>query len=98
MRPDVREGVSESPAVVVQVLAVFYSGLVAFVIVGERNAISDANDNISAEGAALAGLYHDVGGFPQPVREDIQRSVSSTTCPCSPTTFAPPTATARLAR
>jgi hypothetical protein len=75
MRPDVRERVSESTAVMIQVLAVFYSILVAFVIVGERNAISDANDNISAEGAALAGLYHDVGGFPQPVRDDIQRAV-----------------------
>lgn len=75
LHPEVRERVSTSTAVMVQVLAVFYSVLVAFVIVGERNAISDANYNISAEGAALAGLYHDVGGFPQPVREDIQRAV-----------------------
>jgi len=77
LHPDMRERVSTSTAVMVQVLAVFYSILVAFVIVGERNAISDANDNISAEGAALAGLYHDVGGFPQPVRDDIQRAVTA---------------------
>ena len=75
VRPETREKVSTSTSVMVQVLAVFYSVLVAFVIVGERNAISDANDNISAEGAALAGLSHDVGGFPQPVRGDIQRAV-----------------------
>ena len=55
MRPDVRERVSESTAVMIQVLAVFYSVLVAFVIVGERSAISDANDNISAEGSRWPG-------------------------------------------
>ncbi|HMG27846.1 MAG TPA: DUF4239 domain-containing protein [Acidimicrobiia bacterium] len=79
LHPDLREQISTSTAVMIQVLAVFYSVLVAFVIVGERNAISDANDNISAEGAALAGLYHDIGGFPQPVRGDIQRAVISYT-------------------
>jgi drug/metabolite transporter (DMT)-like permease len=77
VHPDVRERVSTTTAVVIQVLAVFYSVLVAFVIVGERSAISDANDNISAEGAALAGLYHDVGGFPEPVRGDIQRAIAA---------------------
>lgn len=77
VHPDVRERVSSTTAVVIQVLAVFYSVLVAFVIVGERSAISDANDNISAEGAALAGLYHDVGGFPEPVRGEIQRAIAA---------------------
>ncbi len=74
LHPDLREQISSSTAVMIQVLAVFYSVLVAFVIVGERSAISDANDNISNEGGALAGLYHDVGGFPAPVRADIQRA------------------------
>lgn len=74
LHPDLREQISSSTAVMIQVLAVFYSVLVAFVIVGERGAISDANDNISNEGGALTGLYHDVGGFPAPVRRDIQRA------------------------
>ena len=75
VHPDVRERASTSTAVVIQVLAVFYSILVAFVIVQERSAITDANDNISSEGAALAGLYHDVGGFPEPARGDIQQAI-----------------------
>ena len=74
LQPDLREQISTSTGVMIQVLAVFYSVLVAFVIVGERSAISDANDNISNEGGALTGLYHDVGGFPQPVRGDIRRA------------------------
>jgi hypothetical protein len=72
MRPETRERVSTSTSVMIQVLAVFYSVLVAFVIVGERSAISDADDHISNEGAALAALYHDVGGFHQPVQNDIR--------------------------
>ena len=75
MRPDVRERVRESTAVMIQVLAVFYSVLVAFVIVGERNAIGEANDHISAEAAAMSALYHDVGAFPPPARLEIQRAL-----------------------
>jgi hypothetical protein len=42
MRSDTRERVSTSTSVMIQVLAVFYSVLIAFVIVGERSAISEA--------------------------------------------------------
>jgi nitrate reductase gamma subunit len=44
---ETRERTSTSTAVMIQVLAVFYSVLVAFVIVGERSTISEANDYIS---------------------------------------------------
>src|SRR5437763_16534063 len=69
MRPDVRERVSESTAVMIQVLAVFYSVLVAFVIVGKCNSIRDANDNISAQGDALPWLSHCLGRFRNQTRE-----------------------------
>jgi hypothetical protein len=42
----------------IQVLAVFYSVLIAFVIVGERSAISEANDYVAAEAGAMSALFH----------------------------------------
>jgi Protein of unknown function (DUF4239) len=75
LRSETRERVSSSTSVMIQVLAVFYSVLVAFVIVGERSAISEANDHIAAEAAALSALFHDVGGFPPPAREEIRRAI-----------------------
>ena len=48
LRSETRERVSTSTSVMIQVLAVFYSVLIAFVIVGERSAISEANDHVAA--------------------------------------------------
>ena len=45
---------STSTSVMIQVLAVFYSVLIAFVIVGERSAISEANDHVAAEAGAMS--------------------------------------------
>lgn len=75
VHPDTRERVSTSTAVMIQVLAVFYSVLVAFVIIGERGAISEANDHVSDEGASMAALFHDVRGFPPPHRERIRQAI-----------------------
>src|SRR5262245_65937731 len=44
---ETRERVSNSAAVMIQVLAVFYAVLVAFVIVSERGAITEANDHVA---------------------------------------------------
>src|SRR4029450_2135357 len=66
---ETRERVSTSTSVMIQLLAVFYSVLIAFVIVGERSAISEANDHVAAEAGAMSALFHDVGGFPPDVRE-----------------------------
>jgi hypothetical protein len=67
--------VSTSTSVMIQVLAVFYSVLVAFVIVGERSAISEANDHVAAEAGAMSALFHDVGGFPPDVREPVREAI-----------------------
>src|SRR3982075_1966966 len=75
VQPDVRERVSTSTAVMIQVLAVFYSVLVAFVIVGERSAIGSANDHISDEAAALSSLLQDTQSFPPPARQEVRRAV-----------------------
>src|SRR5436190_409832 len=67
MRPDVRERVSESTAVMIQVLAVFYSVLVAFVIVYDVSVltndfrVADRNGKPSADTTAkLDSLYRTV--------------------------------------
>lgn len=73
-RPDVRERVSTSTAVMIQVLAVF-SVLVAFVIIGERSSTSTASGHVTAEAAAMTALFHDVQGFPIAVREPIRQAI-----------------------
>ena len=72
---ETRERVSSSTSVMIQVLAVFYSVLIAFVIVGERSAISEANDHVAQEAGAMSALFHDVGGFPPDVRERVRESI-----------------------
>jgi hypothetical protein len=72
---ETRERTSTSTAVMIQVLAVFYSVLVAFVIVGERSAIAEANDHISEEAAALAALYEDAQGFPPSHRDEVREAI-----------------------
>jgi Protein of unknown function (DUF4239) len=75
VHPDVRERVSTSTAVMVQVLAVFYSVLVAFVIIGERSTISQANDHISDEAAGLSALLHDTQSFPPAARQQVREAI-----------------------
>jgi hypothetical protein len=72
---ETRERVSASTAVMIQVLAVFYSVLVAFVIVGERSAITDANSHVTAEAAAMSALFHDTAGFPAEDRQHIREAI-----------------------
>jgi hypothetical protein len=75
LRSETRERVSTSTSVMIQVLAVFYSVLIAFVIEGERSAISEANDHVAAEAGAMSALFHDVGGFPPDVREPVRQAI-----------------------
>ncbi len=75
LRSETRERVSTSTSVMIQVLAVFYSVLIAFVIVGERSAISEANDHVAAEAGAMSALFQDVGGFPPDVREPVREAI-----------------------
>jgi hypothetical protein len=75
MPSETREKVSTSTAVMIQVLAVFYSVLVAFVIVGERNSIGEANDHIASEAAAMTALFQDVQSFPPFVRQPVRQAI-----------------------
>jgi Protein of unknown function (DUF4239) len=49
--------------------------LVAFVIVGERSAISEATDHVADEAAAMSALFQDVQGFPPEVRDGVRRAI-----------------------
>jgi Protein of unknown function (DUF4239) len=75
MRSDTRERVSGSTSVMIQVLAVFYSVLIAFVIVGERSAIGEANDQVAQEAAALSALFQDAQSFPPELRDRVRRAI-----------------------
>jgi Protein of unknown function (DUF4239) len=75
LHPEIRERASTSTAVMVQVLAVFYSVLVAFVIVGERSTISHASEHISDEAAGLSSLLHDTQSFPPSARQEVRQAV-----------------------
>jgi hypothetical protein len=73
--PEIRERVSTSTAVTIQVFAVFYSVLVAFVIVGERSSTSDAAGHVTAEAAAMSALFQDVQSFPPGSRDSIRQAI-----------------------
>lgn len=75
VHPEIRERVSTSTAVMIQVFAVFYSVLVAFVIVGERSSASDAATHVTAEAAAMTALFQDVQGFPPATRASIRSAI-----------------------
>ena len=75
MPSETRERVGGSTAVMIQVLAVFYSVLIAFVIVGERSAISEANDPVAEEAGAMSALFYDVGGFSPGARERVREAI-----------------------
>jgi hypothetical protein len=56
-------------------IAMFYSLTVGLIAVGVWTAYTEVEDTVSAEAAALACLYRDVGGYPEPARAQFQTQV-----------------------
>jgi hypothetical protein len=73
--PEKRERAGASTAAMIQVLAVFYAVLVAFMIVDEWSAFSDASGHVSDEAGALTNVYRDSRTFPGDSGAPVQRAI-----------------------
>jgi uncharacterized protein DUF4239 len=66
------EGGNEAVSGTVQAIGVFYGITVGLIAVGVWNTHSSAADLVSKEATAIATLYRDVGGYPEPVRTELR--------------------------
>lgn len=60
-------------------IAVFYSLTVGLIAVGVWSTYTSVGDIVSAEAAAIASLYRDAGGYPEPIRSDLETQIRSYT-------------------
>jgi len=56
---------------------VFYSLTVGLIAVGVWTTYSNIDHIVSAEAAAIACMYRDPGGYPEPVRAELQSQLRS---------------------
>jgi hypothetical protein len=66
------DGINDAISGTVQAIGVFYGITVGLIAVGVWNTNSNAADLVSKEAASIAGLYRDVSGYPEPVRDALQ--------------------------
>ena len=66
------DGINDAVSGTVQAIGVFYGITVGLIAVAVWNTNSAASDLVSKEASAIGGLYRDVGGFPSPLREELQ--------------------------
>jgi vacuolar-type H+-ATPase subunit I/STV1 len=60
-------------------IGVFYSLTVGLIAVGVWTTYTEAMDFVSAEAAAIAALYRDVSGYPEPTRNVLQAELRAYT-------------------
>jgi hypothetical protein len=66
---------SEFTGAMVQAVLVFYGLAMALIAVNVWQTYSDVSKMVSQEATALAALYRDVSGYPQPVRAQLQQGL-----------------------
>ncbi len=66
------DGINDAISGTVQGIGVFYGITVGLIAVGVWNTNSNASDLVSKEAASIGGLYRDVSGYPEPVRDALQ--------------------------
>jgi len=66
---------SEFTGAMVQAVMVFYGLAVALIAVSVFETYSDVSKIVAQEAAALAGLYRDVSGYPEPLRPVLQKDL-----------------------
>ena len=66
------EGVNDAISGTVQAIGVFYGITVGLIAVGVWNTNSNAGELVSKEASAMATLYRDVSGYPQPIRDELR--------------------------
>src|SRR6187431_487540 len=66
------DGANDAVSGTVQAIGVFYGITVGLIAVGVWNTNSNASDLVSKEAAAIAGIYRDIGGYPEPIRSQMR--------------------------
>jgi len=66
------DGVNDAISGTVQAIGVFYGITVGLIAVGVWQTHTDAADIVARESAAIAALYRDVSGYPEPLRTTLQ--------------------------
>src|SRR6476469_9700424 len=66
------EGINDAVSGTVQAIGVFYGIPVGLIAVGVWNTNSNASDLVSKEAAAIAGIYRDIDGYPEPIRGQMR--------------------------
>jgi len=69
------DGANDAVSGTVQAIGVFYGITVGLIAVGVWTTYSKASDLVSNEAAAIGSLYHDVSGYPQPLRDDLRSNL-----------------------
>jgi hypothetical protein len=59
----------------VQAIGVFYGITVGLIAVGVWNTNSNASELVSKEASSIGALYHDVSGYPDPLRAELQKNL-----------------------
>src|SRR5215510_12076490 len=73
------DGANDAVSGTVQAIGVFYGITVGLIAVGVWNTNSNAGDLVSREAAAIGALYHDVGGYPSPLRDELRQKLKEYT-------------------
>src|SRR5690349_8476947 len=66
------EGINDAVSGTVQAIGVFYGITVGLIAVGVWNTNTNASELVSKEASSLGALYHDVSGYPEPLRGELQ--------------------------
>ena len=66
------EGINDAVSGTVQAIGVFYGITVGLIAVGVWNTNSNASDLVSKEASAIAGIYRDIDGYPEPIRGQMR--------------------------
>src|SRR4051812_3078494 len=66
------EGANDAVSGTVQAIGVFYGITVGLIAVGVWNTNSNASELVSKEAVAIASLYRDVSGYPDPLRKELK--------------------------
>lgn len=69
------DGVNDAISGTVQAIGVFYGITVGLIAVGVWNTNSNASDLVSREAAFIGALYEDVGGYPEPQRNNLMATL-----------------------
>ena len=56
-------------------IGVFYSLTVGLIAVGVWSNYAEVESTVSQEAASIAALFRDVGGYPEPIRSDLQQTL-----------------------